>query len=113
MSKLKSVLEAALPDVTSLGGGCNVDRDRLVDLLRQLTNDLSFAYRLRSGLAGIVLIIILAIIGRYGDQPAILAGAASGMAITLAGALAALQQVIDEMARVKMILSIAAELTLE
>jgi hypothetical protein len=113
MSKLKRVLEAALPDATNLGGGRNIDRDRLVGLLRQLLGDLGRAYWLRSGVALLVLLVLLAIIWRYGDQPVLLTAAVAGMALTFVGALAALRQVIDEIARVDMILRLAADLNLE
>jgi hypothetical protein len=113
MSELKRVLEATLPDVTSLGGGRNVDRDRLIVLLRKLLGDLDHAYWLRSGVALVVLVVLLAIIWRYGEQPMLLSGAVAGMGITLVGALAALRQVIDEMARVDMILGLAPDLSLE
>jgi hypothetical protein len=114
MTKLKGVLERALPDITSLGGGGrNVDRDLLVDLLRGLGGELSLAYWLRCGVALITLAILILIIGRYGDQPPVIGGAATAMAITLVGALVTLKQVIDEMARVNTILQIAPDLSLE
>jgi hypothetical protein len=114
MSKLKRALETTLPDVTSLGGGSRyVDRDMLVELLRKLENDLNLAYWLRCVLACAILLLLFGITVRYGNQITVLAGAATGMAITLAGALAALKQVVDEMARIDMILTIAAELSLE
>jgi hypothetical protein len=114
MKRLKHVLEASLPELTSLGGeGRNIDRDRLETLLRNLAAALDRAYWLRSGTAFLVLCVLVAVIRRYGDQPLLLGGAATGMAITFVGALAALKQVVDEMARVDMILSIAQELSLE
>jgi glucose-6-phosphate-specific signal transduction histidine kinase len=113
MSRLKLVLEAALPDATSLGGGRNVDRERLIGLLRQLLGDLGRAYWLRAGVALIVLLLLLAIAWRYGDQPGLLAGAVAAMGIVFVGALVALRQVIEEIARVDMMLSLAADLSLE
>lgn len=113
MNRLKRVLEAALPDATSLGGGRNVDRDRLVALLRQLLGDLGRAYWLRAGVALMVLVILVATLWRYGDQPALLVGALCGMGLIFVGALFALEQVTDEMARVDMILRLAADLSLE
>jgi hypothetical protein len=114
MTRLKHVLEETLPDVTSLGGGGrNIDRDRLVGLLRNLAGDLGNAYWLRSATALVVLFVLLAVIWRYGDQPMLLGGAAAGMGITFVGALVTLKQVVDEMARVDMILAIAPDLTLE
>ena len=114
MKRLKHVLDASLPELTSLGGdGRNIDRDRLVALLSDLATALDRAYWFRSGIAFIVLGVMVAVIRRYGDQPFLLVGAVSGMTITFVGALAALKQVVDEMARVDLILSIAPELTLE
>lgn len=113
MNKLKRALEAALPDVTSLGGGRTIDRDRLTALLQKLLSDLGRAYWLRAVVAILVFVILLAIISRYGDQPLLLSGAVSGMGITFVGALVALKQVIDEMARVDMILGLAPDLSLE
>jgi hypothetical protein len=113
MTKLKRALELALPDVTSLGGGRTIDRDRLMDLLHKLLSDLGRAYWLRAAVAILVFVILLAIISRYGDQPLLLSGAVSGMGITFVGALVALKQVIDEMARVDMILGLAPDLSLE
>jgi hypothetical protein len=114
MTRLKHVLEETLPDVTSLGGGGrNIDRDRLVGLLRNLAGDLGNAYWLWSATALVVLFVLLAVIWRYGDQPMLLGGAAAGMGITFVGALVTLKQVVDEMARVDMILAIAPDLTLE
>ena len=114
MNKLKRALETTLPDVTSLGGGSRyVDRDTLVELLRKLKNDLNLAYWLRCVLACAILLLLFGITVRYSNQITVLAGAATGMAITLVGALAAVKQVVDEMARIDMILKIAAELSLE
>lgn len=114
MKRLKHVLEASLPELTSLGGeGRNIDRDRLETLLRNLAVALDRAYWLRAGTTFLVLCVLVAVIQRYGDQPLLLGGAATGMTITFIGALAALKQVVDEMARVDMILSIAQELSLE
>jgi hypothetical protein len=113
MSKLKRVLEDALPDATSLGGGRNVDRDRLVHTLRQLLSELGRAYWMRAGVAVVALAVLLGFFARYSDQPALLVIAVSAMGITFAGALFTLRQVVDEMARVDTILSLAAELSLE
>jgi hypothetical protein len=113
MSKLKRALKSALPDATSLGGGRNIDRDRLVGLLRELLGDLGRAFLLRAGVALLVLLVLLAIIWRYGDQPALLTGAVCGMGIIFVAALVALKQVTDEMARVDIILCLAADLNLE
>src|SRR5262245_53491268 len=105
MTRLNDVLKATLPDVTSLGGGGrNIDRDRLVSLLVKLAADLGRAYWLRSATALVVLCVLLAVIWRYGNQPLLLGGATAGMGITFVGALAALKQVIDELARVEMML---------
>lgn len=114
MNKLRFVLEAALPDVTSLGGdGRNVDRDRLVNLLQSLAADLSRAYWIRTIVALVVLCVLLAVISRFGDQALLLGSAVAGMGITFMGAVVALKQVTDEMARVNLILAITPELSLE
>jgi hypothetical protein len=113
MSKLKRALEAALPRMTDLGGGRNIDRDRLIDLLHKLLGDLGIAYWLRLGVALVVLLVLLAIIWRYGEQPTLLSGAVAGMGITFVGALAALKQVVDDMARVDLVLGLARKLSLE
>jgi len=113
MRNLKTVLKATLPDPTSLGGRSSVDRDQLLSLLRQLRGDLGRAYWQRAGLSLLVLAVLLAITWRYGNQPALLSGAVSGMGIIFLGALFALQKVADEMACVDMILNLAEELNLE
>jgi hypothetical protein len=114
MKRLKRVLEATLPDITSMGGsGRNVDRDQLVSLLRKLASDLGNAFWLRSGVALVILCLLLAITWRHGDQPMLLAGAVAGMGITFVGALFAMKQVLDEMARVEVILTLASDLSLE
>ena len=46
-------------------------------------------------------------------KPMLLAGAVTGMGITFVGALFAMKQVVDEMARVEMILTLASDLSLE
>ena len=113
MSRLKRAIEAALPDVTSLGGGRNIDRDRLISLLGELTAELGRAYWLRTLVAFIILCLLLVIVSHYGNQPVLLATAMAAMGITLMGALAALKQVSDEMARVRLIRAIAPDLSLE
>lgn len=113
MRKLERVLKAALPEPTSLGGRSTVDRDGLLGLLRELRRDLGRAYRLRAGITLLILVILVAITWRYGNQPALLSGAVCGMGIIFFGALFALQKVTDEMACVDMILNLAEDLNLE
>jgi hypothetical protein len=114
MSKLKRAIEAALPDVTSLGGGGrNIDRDRLINLLGDLGADLGRAYWVRIVVALSILCLLFAVIWRYSDQPALLAVAMAAVGITLTGALTALKQVTDELARVDLIRAIAPNLNLD
>jgi len=113
MKRLKHVIEGALPDATNLGGGRNVDRDRLVNLLAELGDDLGRAYWLRALVALATLCLLFALIWYYSQQPALLAGAMAAIGITLVGAVAALKQVTDELARVHLIRAIAPELSLE
>lgn len=113
MRKLRDTIKKALPDATNLGGGRNVDRDRLVQLLSGLSSDLARAYSLRACVAVCVLGLLMAIVWRYADQPLLLAGAMAAMAIALVGAMVALKQVADEIARVRLVQAIAPELHLE
>src|SRR5438309_11961138 len=101
MSKLKTVLQSSLPDVTSLGGGGrNVNREQLVGLLGDLAGDLGRAYWIRTIVTFLILAMLMIAIWRYGGEPTILSSAGAGIGVTFVGALAALKQVTDELARV-------------
>src|SRR5262245_40960669 len=114
MRTLKSVITTALPDYTTLGdGGRTLDRERLIKLLDGLASDLRRAYWIRLAVATAVFVFLLVLTARMANQPTALASLVAGMGITVAGATAALKQVTDEMARVRLLLAIAPELTLE
>lgn len=113
MRTLKSVLQQAAPDMTSLGGGRQVDREQLVELLGGLMRDLGKAYWMRVILVFVVLAVLLGALLRFSDQPAMLGIAGAGMGITFVGALAAVKQVTDELARVGLVLVLAAEVSLD
>ena len=68
---------------------------------------------MRAFVAGCVLCLLMAIVWRFADQPVLLAAAMAAMAIALMGAVAALKQVADEVARVRLVQAIAPELNLE
>jgi hypothetical protein len=113
MKRLKDVINATLPDATSLGGGRNVDRNRLIDVLGDLGSDLSRAYWVRAFVVVCVLGLLIAIVWRLADQPNLLAAAVAATAMALMGAFVALRQVTDEIARVRLVQAIAPELSLE
>lgn len=113
MRRLKDVVKATLPDATNLGGGRNVDRDRLIDVLGDLVSDLSRAYWVRVFVVVCVLGLLIVIVWRFADEPSLLAAAVAATAIALMGAVAALRQVTDEIARVRLVQAIAPELNLE
>ena len=113
-ARLKSVLDEALPDMTSLGGDSRyVDRDKLVHLLGGLSSELSRAYWLRMVISAAVMAVLLVAIWRFSDTPLLLAGAAGAIGLALIGALATLQGVSEDMARVRLLLSVAPDLSLE
>lgn len=114
MRTLKKSLSELVPDYTSLGDeGRSIDRDRLIRVLDGLASDLVKGYWIRMAAGAIVLGVLLFLTARYAGDPAVLAGLAGAMGITVAGAIALLKQVTDEMARVRLLLAIAPELTLE
>ncbi len=114
MKTLQSGIAAALPDITALGGeNRTVNRDRLIGLLDDLAGDLRRAYWVRLIIAVCVFVVLAILMFRVASQPALLATVTAGVGITIGGAVAALKQVTDEMARIRLLLAIAPELTLE
>lgn len=114
MNNLQKVLRSQLPDITDLGPGRRpVDRDRLIAALELLTRDLQYAYWLRLAVAVCVLMTLIVLMFRVADEPALLASVTAGTGITLGGVLVALRQVTEEMARVRMLLAIAPEISIE
>jgi hypothetical protein len=114
MRTLKSAIATVLPDYTNLGeGGRTLDRERLIKLLDGLSSDLTRAYWIRLAVGFAVFVFLLVLTARMANQPTVLASLMVGMGITVGGAIAALKQVTDEMARVRLLLAIAPELTLE
>src|ERR1044071_2755038 len=107
MDTLRSTVAAALPDIAALGGGDRtVNRDRLIDLLDGLARELKRAYWIRLVIALCVLAVLAVLMFRVADRPALLASVTGGAGITVGGAVAALKQVTDEMARVRLLLAI-------
>jgi hypothetical protein len=114
MRTLKGELSRLLPDVTSLGDeGRNIDRERLVRVLDGLSSDLNRGYWIRIVDGAIVLVVLLVLAGQFAAQPAVLTGLASAMGVTVAGTFALLKQVTDEMPRVRLLLAIVPEISLE
>jgi hypothetical protein len=103
-----------LPDPRSLGGeGRNIDRSRLVTVLEKLAGELHRAYWARVGLVVLIAILLAALSLRFAATPFILHGLYGGVAITFCGAIVTLKQVSDEMARVRLLLGLAGEVSLE
>ena len=114
MKTLKEVFSAELPDFTNMGDeGRSVNRDRLVHTLDSLVGDLRNAYWIRLVVTIAVLVTLIILIFRFADKPEVLTGLTAIMGVTLAGAIAELKRVTDEMARVRLMLAIAPELSLE
>ena len=114
MRRLGTTVKDLLPDLKALGGGSrNIDRGRLIKVLGELAGELRMAYWLRIALIALIIGVLVAVSLRFADQQAILSGLYGGVGITFAGAIAALKQVSDEMARVRLLLSIAPELSVE
>lgn len=114
MTRLKTVLDSVLPELTSLGGGGRyVDRDKLVRLLEILSNELARAYWLRASITFLVVILLLAAVWRYSGDPLLLSVLTGAIAMALAGALAALRAVTEDMARVRLLLTVTPDLSLE
>ena len=114
MKQLKFEIQNAFPDITNLDGeGRTINRDRLTDVLDGLARNLRLAYWIRIAIALCVFVILVILMFRVSDQPALLAGIAAGVGITIGGTVAALKQVTDEMARIGLLLAIAPELSVE
>lgn len=113
MNRLRQALEAALPDAANLGGGRNINRDRLLVLLGDLAGELSRDYWKRAILSGFILCLLFAAIWRLAGEPLFLFSALAGLALVLMAALAALKQVTDEIAQLRLVQSLANDVTLE
>ena len=113
-ARLKSVLDQALPDMTSLGGDSRyVDRDKLVHLLGGLSSELSRAYWQRAAISASVMAVLLIAIWRFSDNPLLLTGATGAIGLALIGALVTLRAVTEDMARVRLLLTVAPDLSLD
>ena len=114
MQRLSHTLQSVLPDVTSLGGDSSaVDRDKLRHILQALAGDLSRTLALRAVLALLLVGLLALSAWQFASQPHLIVGTSLGAAVVALGAAAALRQVTDELARVRMLLAIAPDLTRE
>jgi uncharacterized membrane protein YqjE len=114
MQRLSTALKSVLPDATSLGGDSHfVDRARLEQTLRTLGSALHRSLIVRLGLALILVLLLALVAWQVSDQLAAIAAALAGAVVIIVGSAAALRQVTDELARVRMLLAIAPDLTRE
>lgn len=112
--RLASAIVTAFPDITNLSGeGHTIDRDRLSGVLSGLATDLARAYWVRLAAATFLLLALLTLMFWKADSPTAFATISAALGITAAGSVAALKQVTDEMARVRLLLALAPELTRE
>jgi hypothetical protein len=113
MRTLRRAVEDLLPDATALGGGRNIDRNRLLEVLTVLSGDLKRALRVRLAVSVVILCLSLAVVWSYADQPQFLAAGLAAVALTFAAAVAALKQVTDELAQLSFVRSLAPDVSLE
>jgi len=112
MKTLKSVLADALPDAGLLGGEYGLDRKRLIAELASLADDLRRGYWFRVCGVATVVAGIVGIAVSMNEIP-VLVTAFAAAAVCLFGATTMLKGITDELARVRMLLTIAPELTIE
>jgi hypothetical protein len=114
MKTLQSEIRTAFPDITNLSGeGRTINRDRLTMVLDGLARNLRVAYWIRLIVALCVFVVLLILMFRVADQPALFASVIAGTGITIGGTVAALKQVTDEMARISLLLALVPEVTVE
>ncbi len=114
MKSLKASLASVLPDATNLGGESrNVDRERLLGVLAALARDLTRAYWVRAVLILLISAVLVALAWRLFEQSVVLLAISAAIAIVLAGGSTALRQVTDELARTRMLLDLAPDLSRE
>lgn len=114
MRTLKSTLIAVLPDPTSLGGdNRNVDRTGLVAALEGLARELHNSIWLRFAVMIVVVCVSAITLFKYGNHPTLSLGIWLGMAVLLLMLLTHLREITDELARVRLLLTVAQDVSLE
>jgi hypothetical protein len=90
-----------------------MDRAKLSGMLQALASSLARMLALRVVLTGAIIVALALIAWRFSNEVGGLVGATAGIVIVVAGWTAALRAVINELARVRMLLAIAPDLCRE
>jgi hypothetical protein len=114
MSKLNDILRHHYIPGETLGGEGRIrDPDALRRELKKLLTHLRAMFWVAAAMIVAVFVVELAVGVTHLESPAILAGVAGAMGLTVAGAIEAMRRVAREMAQVNLLVILSAELDSE